>query len=114
MKKRVILAIVTVCIVLVGIIVCFVSFLGLLGEPPLNSQTIIEEYTSNKELFNQLADYIEKNPANISVEKDESGKAIVNKLQDGAISNLNIQDNQVNQDIKDLFDKLRYYSISEE
>lgn len=114
MKKRVILAIVTVCVVLVGIIACFVSFLGLLEEPPLNSQTIIEEYTSNKELFNQLADYIEKNQANISAEKDESGKVIVNQLQDGAISNLNIQDNQVNEDIKDLFDKLKYHSIYEE
>lgn len=112
--KKIILTIVTVCIVLAGLIVCFVSFLGLLEEPPSNSQTIMQEYTSNKELFNELVDYIQKNSANISVDKDENGKIIVSQLQDSGISNLNMEDDKVNEDIKDLFDKLKYYSISEE
>lgn len=112
--KKVILTIVTVCLVLAGLILCFVSFLGLLEEPPSNSQTIMQGYTSNKELFNELVDYIQKNSANISVDKDENGKIIVSQLQDSGISNLNMEDNQVNEDIKDLFDKLKYYSISEE
>lgn len=114
MKRKVILTIVIVCLVLVGLIVCFVNFLGRLEEPPSNPQTIMREYINNKELFNELADYIQKNPANISVDKDENGKVIVSESQDGGTSNLNIEDGQVNEYIKDLFDKLKYYSISEE
>lgn len=74
----------------------------------------MQEYINNKELFNELADYIQKNPANISIYKDENGKVIVSQSQDGGISNLNIEDNQVNEDIKNLFDKLKYHSISKE
>ena len=114
MKKKIILTIVTVCLVLVGLIVCFVTFLGQLEEPPSNPQTIMQEYINNKELFSELADYIQKNPANISIHKDENGRVIVSQSQNGGTSNLNIEDNQVNEDIKNLFDKLKYHSISEE
>lgn len=114
MKKKVIFTIATVCLVLVGLIVYFVSFLDLLEEPPLNPQQIMQEYINNKELFNKTADYIQKNPANISIYKDENGRVIVSQSQEGGTSNLNIEDNQVNEDIKNLFDKLKYHSISEE